>query len=108
MLLIAPLSFLVLRAEGLLLGVLSILLGLMSNISFPILLIIGQEVMPGGRSGSGGYAFGLTFLGRTASIPMIGWLADSFGLLETLTIVGILPLIVVGLFWLLPREPSPA
>jgi FSR family fosmidomycin resistance protein-like MFS transporter len=107
MLLIAPLSFLTLRAGGPLLALLSILLGLTTNISFPILLLIGQEVMPGGRNSAGGYSFGLAFLARTASIPMVGWLADSIGLLETLTTIGILPVVVVGLFWLLPGEASP-
>jgi len=108
MLMIAPLSFFTLRAGGwAILTMLSMLLELATNISFPILLLIGQEVMPGGRSGAGGYSFGLAFLARTASIPLVGLVADNVGLLETLTGIGILPVIVVGLFWLLPGESSP-
>ncbi|MFP4324080.1 MAG: MFS transporter [Anaerolineales bacterium] len=103
MVIIAPLSFLVLRSDGVSLLGLSVLLGLATNISLPILLLIGQEIMPGGASGAGGYAFGFTFLARAVTTPIVGALGDSFSLLAALTISGLVPLFAVGFMMLLPH-----
>jgi len=106
MMLLAPLTFLTLRAVGAPLVALSVILGLMTNISLPILLLIGQEVLPGGKTGAGGYAFGLTFLARGLMTPIVGALGDVLGLLSALTVVGVVPLIAALLFLFLPAQSS--
>jgi len=103
MLLVAPLSYLVLRTSGELLIGVSIVLGLLTNVALPILLLIGQEVLPGGKSAASGYAFGLTFLTRAIAAPILGAVADEISLLTTMTIAGFLPLSITMLFFLLPR-----
>ena len=107
-LLIAPFSFLILRSGGGIgLGALSIILGLLSNLSLPILLLIGQEVLPGGKSGAGGFTFGLTFLTRGIMTTLVGVIADNIGLLETLTLIGVLPILAIALFFVLPDHAPP-
>jgi FSR family fosmidomycin resistance protein-like MFS transporter len=107
MLVIAPLGYFVLRIDGILLGVLAALLGLATNVSHPILLLMGQEVLPGGQSQAGGAAFAVTFLTRGAMTPFVGVLADSVGLLTTLTLVAIIPTVIALIVFLLPsRMPS--
>lgn len=101
---IAPLSFLLLRSEGIALVIMSILLGLAINISLPIMLIIGQEIFPGGANGAGGYAFGTTFLMGGIATLVLGPVADQMGLLNTLTVVGLMPLLTLGLFYFLPAR----
>lgn len=102
---LAPLTYALLRTDGISLTVLSIILGLCTNLSLPIMLLIGQEILPGGKSQAGGYAFGLTFLTRTIGVSLTGPIADSLGLLDTLTLVGFLPLLVIVLFVFLPANP---
>ena len=106
MIVIAPLSYIMLRTDGVTLGILSMVLGLATNISLPILLIIGQEVLPGGKSAASGYAFGITFLTRAISSPIIGDLADNTSLLNALTVVGVLPLFSAVLLLLLPARET--
>jgi FSR family fosmidomycin resistance protein-like MFS transporter len=102
MLVIAPIGFFLLRADGLLLGILAALLGLATNVSHPILLLMGQDVLPGGQSQAGGAAFAVTFLTRGAMSPFVGAIADSIGLLTTLTLVAIVPTLVALIVFVLP------
>lgn len=104
--LLAPLSYVILRADGIPLILASVVLGLCSNIPLPILLIIGQEVLPGGRSGASAYSFGLTFLTRAVATPIIGVIADATTLKDTLTWLGLLPLALAFLVFLLPRRAA--
>lgn len=102
---LAPLTYFLLRTDDLSLVMVSILAGLCTNMSLPIMLLIGQEILPGGKNQAGGYAFGLTFLTRTVGVSLTGPVADVLGLLETLTLVGFLPLVVMVLFVFLPSRP---
>ncbi|NJL95213.1 MAG: MFS transporter [Anaerolineae bacterium] len=86
--------------------IVSVLLGLAINISLPIILLIGQEVLPGGASGASGYAFGLTFFAGGIANLAIGPLADAIGLQEALTAVGALPLVAALAFLGLPAPPG--
>lgn len=102
---LAPLTYFLLRTDDLSLLAVSILAGLCTNMSLPIMLLIGQEILPGGKNQAGGYAFGLTFLTRTVGVSLTGPAADALGLLDTLTLVGFLPLAVIVLFVFLPSRP---
>jgi MFS transporter, FSR family, fosmidomycin resistance protein len=107
MVLTAPLTYLLLRSEGIPLAILSVLLGLMTNVPLPIMLLIGQDVLPGGANASGSYAFGLTFFARAITAPIVGLLADFIGLVPSMTFVGLLPLLSVPLIFYLPEGAAP-
>ncbi len=102
---LAPLTYFLLRTDDLSLVMVSILAGLCTNMSLPIMLLIGQEILPGGKNQAGGYAFGLTFLARTVGVSLTGPVADALSLRDTLTLVGFLPLAVIILFVFLPSRP---
>lgn len=105
---LAPLTYIMLRVDDLPLIMVSILAGLCTNLSLPIMLLIGQEILPGGKSQASGYTFGLTFLTRTVGVSITGPIADQWGLLNTLTLIGFLPLLVIVLFGFLPAQPTPS
>lgn len=100
----APLSFLLLRAEGMPLIALSVLLGLVTNIPLPVMLLMGQDVLPGGSSGAGSFAFGITFLAQAIAAPVVGLWADMLTLMQALTITGILPAVAIPLLLLIPER----
>ncbi len=87
MFMMPPLLFLLLRAEGVWILLLSVLLGLMLNANWPILLMMGQEVFPGGASGASGLAFGWGFISNAAGALIAGPLADSIGIQSTLELL---------------------
>ncbi len=104
-----PLSLLLFEARStLLILVMSIILGLIMNASWPILLMIGQEVFPGGAGGSSGLAFGWGFIAAAGGNTLTGFLAESIGLRESFQILAFLPLLVAGLVLALPSGQRPA
>lgn len=103
---VTPISVALLRGDGIVLLGLSVLLGLAINIPLPVLLMIGQEVFPGGASSASGYAFGVTFLSGALGNALFGPIADAIGLFDSLTLVGFLPLMTLGLFLFLPPAPE--
>jgi MFS transporter, FSR family, fosmidomycin resistance protein len=101
---IAPLTWLLLNADGVWLFALSVPLGVALGAHWPIVLMIGQEVLPGGASGSSGLAFGWGFVANAAGTILVGAIADSVGLQETLQYAALLPLLGAGLVFLLPAQ----
>ena len=81
---------------------LSVVLGLAVNANKPILLMVGQEILPGGAVSASGFAFGLSFVSGALGVFLVGGLADIIGLRETLQIVAFLPMLAIGLIFLLP------
>ncbi|PJF42093.1 MAG: hypothetical protein CUN55_10515 [Phototrophicales bacterium] len=102
--LIAPLGWLLLAANGWWIFALSVPFGLTIGAQWPILLMIGQEVLPGGASGSSGLAFGWGFIANAGGTFVAGLLADWIGLRETLQVVSLLPMLGAFLVFLLPAE----
>lgn len=103
MLTTTPLLLLVLQADGWWLFVLSIVTGLMLNGGLPIMLMIGQEVLPGGGSAASGMAFGWMFISQSAGNFATGLLADVIGLEAALQVLAFSPLLGLPLIFLLPR-----
>ncbi|MCI0714113.1 MAG: MFS transporter [Chloroflexi bacterium] len=81
---------------------LSVILGLAVNANKPILLMVGQEILPGGAVSASGFAFGLSFVSGALGVFLVGGMADIIGLGETLQVVAFLPLLAIGLIFLLP------
>ena len=102
--LIGPLGWLLLSADGIWILALSVPLGLVMGANWPILLMIGQEVLPGGKSGSSGLAFGWGFVANAGGTFVVGNLADIFGLKETLQLAAIVPVLGALLVFLLPAH----
>lgn len=102
--LIAPFGWLLLSAEGIWIFVLSVPFGLTIGAQWPILLMIGQEVLPGGASGASGLAFGWGFIANAGGTFVAGILADSIGLRETLQLVSFMPILGALLVFLLPAQ----
>ncbi len=106
LLMTTPLSLLLLQASSVpSILIFSVLTGLMLNANWPILLMIGQEVFPGGASGSSGLAFGWGFICNASGSYVTGFLADAIGLQEALQFLALTPLIGAVLLLLL-RQPG--
>lgn len=89
--LIPPLLLLLLESNGVGIFIFGTLLGLMLKASLPLLLMMGQEVFPGGASGASGLAFGWMFMSSTIGTFTASVLSDAIGLKETLQVMAILP-----------------
>jgi FSR family fosmidomycin resistance protein-like MFS transporter len=105
-LLTPPLLILLLHADGAAIFIISILLGVVVNANWPILLMIGQEVMPGGANGSSGLTFGWAFMSSAIGTFSIGVLADRVGLQDALQFTALLSLLAVFLMFTLPGDPA--
>ena len=88
---VPPLLLLLLESEGVGIFIFGTLLGLMLKASLPLLLMMGQEVFPGGASGASGLSFGWMFLSSTIGTFIASLLSDAIGLKETLQVIAILP-----------------
>lgn len=99
---VPPLLLLLLESEGVGIFIFGTLLGLMLKASLPLLLMMGQEVFPGGASGASGLAFGWMFMSSTIGTFIASVLSDVIGLKETLQVMAILPVfgvVMVLLMW---------
>jgi FSR family fosmidomycin resistance protein-like MFS transporter len=101
-----PLMLLLLEVSGVWIFVFSIALGLLVNANWPLLLMIGQEVAPGGAVSASGFAFGWGFFASAAGSFFIGVLADEIGLGPALRVMSVMPLLAVSMIYLLP-QPAP-
>lgn len=101
---LTPLTLLLLEAEGVWIFVLSILVGIMVNANWPLLLMIGQEVLPGGAIGSSGFAFGWGFLAAAIGSFIVGTVSDAIGLADALHVMTLTTLPAALLVFMLPRQ----
>lgn len=98
-----PLVTLLLHASGIWIFVLNLALGFLLSASWPILLLIGQEVFPGGANGASGLAFGWGFICSALGNFIAGIMADAIGLHNTFQVLAFLPLPAIFLMLILPR-----
>lgn len=101
---IAPLTWLLLFADGIFIFIVSVPLGLALGANWPVILIIGQEVLPGGASGSSGLVFGWAFVANGMGTIVAGIIADAIGLQDTLLYAALLPILGAFLVFLLPAQ----
>lgn len=105
--LLTPFSFLTLQAESLALIVLfNIFTGLLMNANWPVLLMLGQEIFPGGANGATGLAFGWGFVSNAAGSFFVGLLADAIGLQSALEWVALLPMVGAVLIFGIRPQPK--
>jgi len=106
-LLIAPLVpvFVVLRhplPAGLLIVLMSILMTLPSS----GLIVLGQDMVPNHVGVASGVTIGLSVSVGGASAPLLGWMADNFGIPTALSGLTAVPLVIAALLVILSRMRS--
>ncbi len=104
LLLAAPLLLLVLMTLGPRAYLFAPLLGIMVGASFPITLVMAQELLPKGIGFMSGLALGFTFIAGGIGVAISGWLADHFGLMPMLVALAGLLLIAGCAALLLPGK----
>lgn len=88
-----PMLLLLLESDGIGIFTFGAVLGIMLKASLPLLLMMGQEVFPGGASGASGLSFGWMFTSNTIGTIIASILSDAIGLREMLQLMAFLPLV---------------
>ncbi|MFN8471316.1 MAG: MFS transporter [Anaerolineae bacterium] len=104
LLLAAPLLILVLLTLGPRAYLFAPLLGIMIGASFPITLVMAQELLPKGIGLMSGLALGFTFIAGAIGVAISGWMADRIGLMPMMFVMAFLLLIASGIALLLPGK----
>ena len=99
-----PLLLLVLMTLGPRAYLVAPFLGIMVGASFPITLVMAQELLPKGIGLMSGLALGFTFIAGGIGVAISGWLADHFGLMPMLIAMAGLLLIAGCIALLLPGK----
>ena len=68
------------------------------------LLVLGQELLPNHIGVASGVTIGLSASVGGATAPLLGWLADRYGIPTALTCLAVLPVLIGLLLWTLPRR----
>jgi FSR family fosmidomycin resistance protein-like MFS transporter len=68
------------------------------------LLVLGQELLPNHIGVASGVTIGLSASVGGATAPLLGWLADHYGIPTALTYLAVLPVLIGLLLWALPRK----
>ncbi|MCC7359506.1 MAG: MFS transporter [Anaerolineales bacterium] len=112
-LLVCPFVLLFLAMGQLLPAVaLLVVLGLVVAAPGSTLVVMGQNYLPNHVGVASGVTIGLSVSAGGAVAPLLGRLADTYGLQPALIGLGLLPILAAALIWRLPREsraaPQPA
>lgn len=81
-----------------------VVLGLISGASFPVTLVMGQELIPRGLGMMSGIVLAFTFIAGAIGVSINGIAADRFGLMPTLLANGVFPLLAAAMAFFLPGE----
>ena len=100
--LMGPLLLLLLNAPGPLMFVLAPVLGMVMGASFPITLVMAQELLPRGIGIMSGLALGFTFIAGGVGVAISGIIADRIGLTAMLTGLSLIALAGTGFALMLP------
>jgi MFS transporter, FSR family, fosmidomycin resistance protein len=101
---VCPVLLLFLAAHQVLPAVLLLIpLGLIVAAPGSSLVVMGQDYLPNHIGVASGVTIGLSVSVGGAAAPLLGRLADQYGLQAALTALAVLPLLSACLIWLLPR-----
>jgi FSR family fosmidomycin resistance protein-like MFS transporter len=106
---VCPVLLLFLSAHQVLPAVLLLIpLGLIVASPGSSLVVMGQDFLPNHIGVASGVTIGLSVSVGGAAAPLLGRLADIYGLQAALTGLAFLPILAAALIWLLPRRaPAP-
>jgi MFS transporter, FSR family, fosmidomycin resistance protein len=107
--LVLPPLILGLSLSGPALGlVLLALIGASTIATFGVTVVMGQEYLPGRIGMASGFTIGFSIGLGGAGAPVLGAVADSYGLFATMLVVAALPLVGLALALTLPRKVAAA
>jgi len=72
------------------------------------MLVLGQEMLPNHIGVASGLTIGLSASVGGATAPLLGWVADHYGIPTALTCLAVLPLLIALLMWSLPAGKAVA
>jgi FSR family fosmidomycin resistance protein-like MFS transporter len=102
---LAPLLLLFVRIENSWLAALLLLpIGFLFQAPNSGVIVFAQELLPNHIGVASGVTIGLTVSAGGLIAPLLGWLADHFGIETALASLALLPLIVAAIIWTLPRQ----
>ena len=67
------------------------------------LMVLGQELLPNHIGVASGVTIGLSVSVGGATAPLLGWLADHYGIPSALVSLAVFPALIAILLWTLPR-----
>ena len=67
------------------------------------LVVLGQELLPNHVGVASGLTIGLSVSVGGATAPLLGWLADHYGIPAALLSLAVMPFFVMALLWSVPR-----
>lgn len=108
LLFIAPLGRLLLQTTGPLGFLWAMLVGVSLGASFPVTLVMAQELVPRGLGFMSGIVLGFTFIAGGIGTALTGLLADWMGIESTMHTIIWLPMICVVCTLMLPERRSAA
>lgn len=102
---LAPLILLTLRTPGAAVLVPLAVTGAFSIASYSVAVVMGQEYMPGREGIAGGVTMGLAIGLGGAGVPLLGLVADRWGVASVFGPIAALPVIAAALALALPGRP---
>ena len=103
----APIMVILPLAQGALPYPLIVLGGLTSGLSFSIIMVLAQSLLPGGKGLASGFTMGFMFATGAIGNLINGWLADWFGLVISLQAIALVAFAAAVCARFLPRtRPS--
>jgi len=102
-----PALWLLLNASGVSVYLVGVILGLTMGASTPVTLVMAQSLVPRGLGLMSGIVLGFTFIAGAIGVAISGVMADHLGLLPTMHINAVLPILAAALaLWLPDDKPA--
>lgn len=80
------------------------LVGLLAASTTPLLLVMSQQLMRGRAGVASGLILGLGFIAGAIGTPIVGALADAFGMQNAIRSMLVVVVGTIGIAWMLPTE----
>lgn len=81
-------------------------IGLALFAPFSVLVVMGQEYLPNHVGTASGVTLGLAVSVGGLTTPLIGWIADQYGIHAALTVIAFLPMLAAALAFTLPHPQT--
>jgi FSR family fosmidomycin resistance protein-like MFS transporter len=101
-----PFSLALLNFDGWLYLASAALAGIFLNVPHSIILVMAQQLLPARKGLMGGLVLGFMFASGAVATWIAAWFADSYGLMQVLTVIAFLPLGAAACALLLPSTRS--
>lgn len=99
-----PALWMLLQNTGTMAFVWAAVVGATIGASFPVTLVMAQSLVPRGLGLMSGVVLGFTFIAGAVGTGVSGLLADQIGLLPTMNLNAVLPIMAAGLAFFLPDD----